>query len=230
MFFEPHILRAKNRMNRSWANMFGREPVQKRDWEDVPKWVRDGLVEDGDIDAARKYFTSAGMKKYMAALKKYSEKFQKEPQSPRSLERGLSGSRKLAYSAAKKAAAAAAAAAAPRARTPSPNPKEKTERELLADAKYRAAQTAAAAAAAAASGKSLSNVALEDALKDVPKDKHQKAREQFATLLAGMSNADKADKTKLEAKARRAAKVAMKGGRRRDATRRRKSRGTRRRA
>jgi hypothetical protein len=115
-------------------------------------------------------------------------------------------------------------------KSPSP-PKAKTERELLADPKYRAAQTAAAAAAAAASGKSLSNVALEEALKDVPKDKQQKAREQFATLLAGMSNADKTDKTKLEAKARRAAKVAMKGGRRRGATKRRgatrRSRGTR---
>jgi hypothetical protein len=104
-------------------------------------------------------------------------------------------------------------------KSPSP-PKPKTERELLADPKYRAAQTAAAAKAAAAAGKSLAEAVLEDILKDVPADKKEKARDQFATLLKGMPEADKADKTKLEAKARRAAKVAMKGGRRRGATRR----------
>jgi hypothetical protein len=89
----------------SWGNEYGNDPVHKRDWENLPKGVRDGLVEDGDRSVARKYLTSAGMNKYMAALKEYSKKLQEGSRSPRSIERGLSGSHKRASSLRKKALA-----------------------------------------------------------------------------------------------------------------------------
>jgi hypothetical protein len=121
-----------------------------------------------------------------------------------------------------------------RAARKSPSPPDR--RKLLADPKYRAKESAAAAAAAAAAGKNVADSILDEVLaeKKVPDDKHAAVRKQFKTVLDGMTNADKADKATLLARARRAVTVAMKpakeakgGGRRRTKRRSTKRRGTR---